>query len=239
MQAKTAQWTVTLTPRTMAEKLKPTAVDFGDGPRPTRFPNSRPRDASSMVLYDSAGAQPKFLMGRRDNGHVFMPGFFVFPGGKLERADYTTPHPFQISEADLARLKTLRSSRNHAQALLSCALREASEETGVEPILCAEKLQAHFVARAITPPAQIRRYDTRFFAAPRLAFDAIKHTTDGELHDVGWYSYNEIPKDRLHYITETVLKLIVQRLTHPDGMAGSHKIPCFHIRYGKAVTSYL
>ena len=55
--------------------------------RDTSFPDSEPRDAATLMLIDRSGAQPKVLLGRRHAGHKFMPGKFVFPGGRIEPLD--------------------------------------------------------------------------------------------------------------------------------------------------------
>ena len=39
------------------------------------------------MLIDRSGAKPKVLLGRRHAGHKFMPGKFVFPGGRIEALD--------------------------------------------------------------------------------------------------------------------------------------------------------
>ena len=45
-------------------------------------PNITPKDASTLILLDRSGAEPKVLMGKRHDRHVFMPGAYVFPGGR-------------------------------------------------------------------------------------------------------------------------------------------------------------
>ena len=55
--------------------------------RDTSFPDSEPRDAATLMLIDRSGAAPKVLLGRRHAGHKFMPGKFVFPGGRIEPLD--------------------------------------------------------------------------------------------------------------------------------------------------------
>ena len=55
--------------------------------RDQSFPDSEPRDAATIMLIDRAGLKPKVLMGRRHAGHKFMPGKFVFPGGRIEAQD--------------------------------------------------------------------------------------------------------------------------------------------------------
>src|SRR5690606_21500923 len=53
--------------------------------------NTRPRDAGTLIILDRSGAQPKVLMGRRHHAHVFLPGTFVFPGGRVDPADRRAP----------------------------------------------------------------------------------------------------------------------------------------------------
>ncbi len=55
--------------------------------RDTSFPDSVPRDAATLMLIDRSGTDPKVLLGRRHASHKFMPGKFVFPGGRIEAAD--------------------------------------------------------------------------------------------------------------------------------------------------------
>src|SRR5258708_39938376 len=50
-------------------------------------PDSEPRDAATLMLIDRSGPKPKVLLGRRHAGHKFMPGKFVFPGGRIEALD--------------------------------------------------------------------------------------------------------------------------------------------------------
>src|SRR5208283_2912469 len=52
--------------------------------RDQTFPDSEPRDAATLMLIDRSGVKPKVLLGRRHVSHKFMPGKFVFPGGRIE-----------------------------------------------------------------------------------------------------------------------------------------------------------
>ena len=54
-------------------------------------PNIAPKDASTLILLDRSGAEPKVLMGKRHDRHVFMPGTFVFPGGRVDPIDRKMP----------------------------------------------------------------------------------------------------------------------------------------------------
>ena len=50
-------------------------------------PNITPKDASTLILLDRSGSEPKVLMGKRHDRHVFMPGAYVFPGGRVDPID--------------------------------------------------------------------------------------------------------------------------------------------------------
>src|SRR5208282_6716120 len=56
--------------------------------RDQSFPNLKPRDSATLILIDRAEAVPKVLLGRRHERHRFLPGKFVFPGGRIEPADH-------------------------------------------------------------------------------------------------------------------------------------------------------
>src|SRR5215510_1842317 len=57
-------------------------------------PSSKPvdlKDAATLILIDRSGAEPKVLLGKRHDRHVFMPGKFVFPGGGVDASDEHMP----------------------------------------------------------------------------------------------------------------------------------------------------
>src|SRR5439155_13573278 len=150
-----------------------------------------PKDAATIILIDRSGAEPKVVMGRRHHGHKFMPGKFVFPGGRVEAHDRYVPVGGELDPSVESRLmqRLRRPSRIRARVLAVAAIREASEETGlllgtkvarvpkfpdgwnafaeagVQPSLD----ELHFIARAITRPHRPRRFDTRFFASDACA----------------------------------------------------------------------
>src|SRR5579863_5549940 len=55
--------------------------------RDQSFPNVKPRDSATLILIDRGHAVPKVLLGRRHQRHRFLPGKFVFPGGRIEPSD--------------------------------------------------------------------------------------------------------------------------------------------------------
>ena len=54
-------------------------------------PYFRPRDAATLILIDRTATKPKVLVGRRHDNVVFMPGKYVFPGGRVDKADNRVP----------------------------------------------------------------------------------------------------------------------------------------------------
>ena len=47
----------------------------------------RPRDAATLIIVDQGPGGPRVLMGQRRMDQVFMPGKFVFPGGRVDAED--------------------------------------------------------------------------------------------------------------------------------------------------------
>ena len=70
---------------------------------PRKVAALRPRDAATLILLDRRSRAPKVLMGRRHEGHRFMPGKFVFPGGRIDRSDRLMPSATEL-RPDLAGL---------------------------------------------------------------------------------------------------------------------------------------
>ncbi len=47
----------------------------------------RPRDAATLIIVDQSSGEPRVLLGRRRLDMAFMPGRYVFPGGRVDPAD--------------------------------------------------------------------------------------------------------------------------------------------------------
>ncbi|MBY0225552.1 MAG: NUDIX hydrolase [Hyphomicrobium sp.] len=189
----------------------------------------RPLLAATLIVVDLSGSQPRILMGRRRPDAVFLPGKYVFPGGRVERSDGDVATAGALSAHDLGCLK--RGVR-HAdperglRAFVSAAIRETFEETGylvsVDGPVEADALQSgwnallesgvrpdlnrlRYIARAITPPGRPRRYDTRFFLAEASAVHCVVSRTDGELSEIGWFGLDQVSDHDLPSITRMVL----------------------------------
>src|ERR1700756_2129487 len=96
-------------------------------------PYFRPRDAATLILIDRSGERPKVLVGKRHDKVVFMPGKFVFPGGRVDATDHrvpvAAPMPGEL-EANLFKGRP-QTSASRARSLAIAAIREACEETGL------------------------------------------------------------------------------------------------------------
>src|ERR1700751_3486327 len=62
-------------------------------------PYYRPKDAATLLRVDRAASVPKVLVGKRHDKVVFMPGKFVFPGGRVDKADNRVPVAAPITKA--------------------------------------------------------------------------------------------------------------------------------------------
>jgi 8-oxo-dGTP pyrophosphatase MutT (NUDIX family) len=207
--------------------------------RGNTLPAVRPYNAATLILVDRTASPPKVLLGKRHDRHKFMPGKYVFPGGRVEPLDrrvglraHLDPH----TEARLLR-KSQRPSPILARALVLAAIRETFEETGILLGMNAETppaaiddaawrsfvatqaapdlSQIHFVARAVTPPGRPRRFDTRFFTADA---SAITHRIDGvtgpdtELVELVWLPITEAKRLDMPAITMVALDELEARV---------------------------
>jgi 8-oxo-dGTP pyrophosphatase MutT (NUDIX family) len=219
--------------------------------RDTSFPDSEPRDAATLMLIDRSSAQPKVLLGRRHAGHKFMPGKFVFPGGRIEPLDRTMTAVSELHPDAQKKLleRVAEPSSQFARAFALAALRETAEETGLllgvkrdqPPIVPGEIWtefakanihpdlgQIHFVARAVTPPRRPRRFDTRFLTADA---SAIAHKIEGvvgpdsELVELTWVPIEEAAQLDMPTITGIVLEELLARVE--AGMAHDLPVPFY------------
>lgn len=231
--------------------------------REQRWPNSRPRDAASLILLDRSGKEPRVLMGLRHPGHKFMPNVFVFPGGRVELADKSMPVHGVLdadSERRLAQHVT-RPSLTRGRALAAAAIREMYEETGLmvgttdagAPEISAESWQPFaekgvfpdlealtFVLRAVTPPRRPKRFDTRFFVADAEAVCARVEGMVGpssELIETRWLTFAETEAAELPSITRVVLEELHARLE--SGLRRDLPVPFYSMRHGRFVRASL
>ena len=221
-------------------------------------PYRRPVDAATLILVDRTGAIPKVLVGKRHDKVVFMPGKFVFPGGRVDKSDNRIPVAAPISrelEANLLKGQP-KITPSRARSLAVAAIREACEETGLclgresngaAPVLegawkpftdaglLPDPSGLFLIARAITPPGRVRRFDTRFFTADA---STIAHRVEGVIHaeaelvELVWVEIGSKPLADLHAMTKNVLNELEKRLaTGP--LSHDAEVPFFHFYGGK------
>ena len=196
----------------------------------------RPRDAATLVLVDYSRGEPRVLMGRRRADQIFLPNKFVFPGGRVDRADARAPSADELRSAESTKLMIeMRGdpSPSRPRALALAAIRETFEETGL--LVGAQRMANRlpeagpwrgylalgviprlssltFFARAITPPGRPRRYDTRFFTAEASEIAHRVEVTDGELSGIDWFNFDDMRSLDLPGITRVVIEDLADRL---------------------------
>lgn len=194
-------------PEGFAERLLEYLAEPSDAP-------AEPRPAATAVILRDGAVGPEVLLLRRHRGAAFVPGAWVFPGGRVDRADR--------DERALAGAGEVPDQPSPSYRV--AAVRELFEETGVllardaagacvsdastDPVLegwrerlmagthsMADLLEAEALrlepaalvhaAHWITPEAEPRRYDTHFFLA-ELPPGCMARSDAREMTDLAW-----------------------------------------------------
>jgi 8-oxo-dGTP pyrophosphatase MutT (NUDIX family) len=222
----------------------------------------RPRDAATLILLDRRGGETFVLMGRRHARHAFMPGKFVFPGGRTDAADSRVPVADGLHPAEEEKIaKGTRIGPARVRAIALSAVRETYEEAGlligrkgsfetarpgwqafaehdVRPSLGCLR----FVARAITPPGRVRRFDTRFLACWRseVAVTLPEGGPTDELEEIAWLPlatagvFADLP-----VITRTIVGEIEKRLQDDPQLEPGGRVPFFRMIHNRFVREIL
>lgn len=215
---------------------------------------SRPKDAATLILVRDGR---EVLMGQRHPGHVFLPGRYVFPGGRVDRADsFITPATDLRPE--IADRLGYRSPKRRARALALAAVRETFEETGLRlgaEVAAVPKTRSapwraffesgiaptldvlDYVARAITPPYRPRRFDARFFVAD-AKYARGEIVGNGELLNLRWVSIGEARRLTLPRITALILEMVEKRIATGTMAFARHEIPFIRYRRGQYIFDY-
>jgi 8-oxo-dGTP pyrophosphatase MutT (NUDIX family) len=231
--------------------------------RDLNHPNVKPRDSATLILIDRSEPVPKVLLGRRHERHRFMPGKFVFPGGRIEPTDRKMAFATPLNDSHVKRLMQHVQHPSPAKTLAYAlaAIRETHEETGImlgvpsdkplaapseawEPFAKAgivpDLSAIHFIARAITPPKRPLRFDSRFFAAD---VTAIARREDGfvgpdkELVELVWMPITEASRLDMPGITAVALEELQDRIN--SGMSFDHPAPLYRMLHRKFVREVL
>jgi 8-oxo-dGTP pyrophosphatase MutT (NUDIX family) len=216
----------------------------------------RPRDAATLIVVDNSSGEPRVLLGRRRMDMVFMPGRYVFPGGRVDPADRRIAVDADLDPSNVRKLMVAMKgnpSAARARALALAAVRETFEETGLligtpsqagapanaqawQPFFSLgyrpALAQLTFFARAITPPGRPRRFDTRFFCVPAEAIVHRIAIADGELSDLEWHSIAQARSLELPNITRVVLEDLGERIAAGALHRSDAPVPFYHRRNG-------
>lgn len=185
----------------------------------------RPRPSASLILIDRSAPRPHVFVGRRGSGHAFMPDLYVFPGGRRDPGDHALPFIRDLHPAVLESLLSSGPSRlgpSGARALALAALRELTEETGLSLTATDASGQSgtdlsglRYIARAVTPPGAVRRFDNRFFATflDEAGIDLADLRESEELNDFRWLPLDDLDAVRLPPILHCIasdLKILLE-----------------------------
>ncbi|MDP1874008.1 NUDIX hydrolase [Phenylobacterium sp.] len=195
----------------------------------------KPRDAATIILVRRDAAKPRVLMGKRNSGHDFMPNLWVFPGGRIDRADFRAPYATDLRPEVAAKFdRHIKPGRGRALAM--AAIRETFEEAG---LLLAKKTPSRpgvgpwreflaqgamadleameIIARAVTPPMLAKRFDTWFLMADAERLVSLDRQPDcGELEEIAWVDFDDALGLELPMVTRTMIKEAVLRLDDPE-----------------------
>ncbi|WP_437786222.1 NUDIX hydrolase [Sorangium sp. So ce1097] len=172
------------------EQIYPRLLDFDQNRNPVR-----PRDAATVIVLRDGRAGLEVFCVRRHASSSFMGGAVVFPGGKVDAQDGTEVWRDRATEPP-ARAAAFATEEAPARALCVAACRETLEEGAILPtdaalsgdaldavgreLAAGTPLDAALErrglklalgalvpwARWITPLAEQRRFDARFFLLP-------------------------------------------------------------------------
>lgn len=213
----------------------------------------RPRNASTIIVVNNDGPEPKILMGKRNKKVKFMPGALVFPGGSVDKYDGSVPVADELSTDTNTRLQNAmrgRPTARGAKALGVAAVRELAEESGlligkpgefksnhedwndfakrgIVPSLSGIRL----FARAITPPGLSRRFDTWFFLihASEIGFTPEGgFEPDGELEGLEWISPEKAITENTREITRVMIVELIRRLRQDKNLSDTYPAPYYH-----------
>ncbi|HEX6695105.1 MAG TPA: NUDIX domain-containing protein [Longimicrobiales bacterium] len=173
-----------------------------------------PRPAATAVLLRDSAAGMEVLLLKRHRSSGFVPGAYVFPGGRVDTADASAELRGLVREAPTEPsleywLATVREVFEETGVLLACTadgrnaahgfrgglladLREGLMTDSIGLIDVLRSLDAvpdltslAYAAHWITPLVEPRRYDTRFFYA-KLPEGAVATADAREMSDARW-----------------------------------------------------
>jgi 8-oxo-dGTP pyrophosphatase MutT (NUDIX family) len=216
----------------------------------------RPKDAATLVLIKKVNRKNCVLMGQRARGHKFMPDRYVFPGGRVDRADGYAPQGKALKPRVAKHLEKA-ATPHRARALAMAAIRETFEETGMilgNPIKNADKPERvseswrsfvdagftpaldhlEYLCRAVTPPYRPVRFNARFLVADGNRLEGDMGGT-GELLYLDWVPIKDAMELHLPNITRRVLGDLSHIINEPEKFRRRKKSFLFHQVHGQHI----
>jgi len=196
----------------------------------TKIPT--PRNAASLILLKEHNKKTKVLLGKRSNQARFMPGAWVFPGGVVDKNDFTSCKNKSLSTEIIKKLAVAKNS-NLANALAIASIRETAEETGLllgkfnkniykknidltngldimaNQKLCPDLDKINYLGRAITPTFSPIRFHARFFVAD-AKFLKGKIKISQELVEIKWIPLQEATSLPMADVTEFMINELLK-----------------------------
>lgn len=216
------------------------------------------KDAATLILWRRRAGKLEVLMGERHGASVFMPNRYVFPGGRLDLADYRVAPAAPLNPVSTTRLARCRGTGpRKGVALALAAIRETFEESGLRIASPAQSLKEAppnwsdfcrgnqapdpsallYICRAITPPGRPRRFDARFFAAPaELAVGEL--TPSAELDKLSWVTPADTEGLPLPGITQYVIANLEHWLAPPAATDPAQPVPFHHMLRGQRLLDW-
>jgi 8-oxo-dGTP pyrophosphatase MutT (NUDIX family) len=171
-----------------------------------------PRDASTVIVCRDTDAGIEVYLLRRGSNSPGFPDAYVFPGGTLDKTDYSPQ----------ARMRLDGQWRPAEPAFTYAAIRETFEECGllfsVEPVEHDVRLDARAVryfSRWITPSVNPHRFDARFFVA-RAPHNQIAEADAFETYDGHWVR----PADALQQAENKEIQMVFPTIKHLERISG-------------------
>jgi len=137
--------------------------------------------ATIMLVREKPKGGLEVLLLRRNRKLKFGPGFWVFPGGKIEEADR-------------------KATNNVVEAAKLAAVREAQEEAGIQ----LDTANLSYFCHWTTPIVQPKRFATSFFYAVIQDQDLLITIDDSEIKEHLWLS----PQEAIQRSKERTLALM-------------------------------
>jgi 8-oxo-dGTP pyrophosphatase MutT (NUDIX family) len=213
-----------------------------------------PRGAATLTLKRQRAAGAEVLMGQRAGRHKFMPGAYVFPGGKVDGHDAQVRPASRLSD-EVMRHLTRAASPLRAGAIGKTAIRETYEETGLllaapgdlgEPSdatwaevkamgLAPDLRHLDYLGRAITPPGSPIRFHARFLLADAEHMRG-ELGGSGELLNLHWVAIDDALHLQIADVTEFMLIELKRYLEGDEAVR--RKRPLFSYRNNQAYVTY-